>query len=296
VELRTLLRTVPLTTVSDTREIFQHNETIRGETIDEATTNGMQISACPTVFLIAQPCPSAFRSRAFAPQDTPSGTEPLAPLYQLYTRNLDTVRSDQHINLAEVDTDNILRWVACLGFGYGNDDMQIEFSVPMTLENCESGFGISNDWEIASSDFDGTLDSFTVASGNAHPDAVVFQEQSEEMYVQVQRLGFEVQEFQWLLFSFECFVCFSNAAKRTMGVISVEIEPLSDLVVSQMLQSDGMEAPLSERYLTDSVARVSKNTQCSLQPSFVFCRQVKFSDNGQLHRLYYTPHFTLKEN
>jgi len=174
VELRTLLSTAPLAAVSDTAEVFQHNQAIRGKTIDEAATNGMQVVACPTAFLVAQPYPSFFRSRAFALQDTPSGTEPLAPLYRLHTRNLDTIRSNQQVDLTEIDTDDTLRWVARFGDWNGDNDVQVEFSVPMTLENSGSGFRRSEDWEIALSDFDSTLDSFPVTSGKANPDFTVF--------------------------------------------------------------------------------------------------------------------------
>jgi len=69
----------------------------------------------------------------------------------------------------------------------------------------------------------------------------------------------------------------------------MEVEPLSDVVVSSMMKSDGMEASLVERRLTDGVACVGEDTQRSFHPLFIFYRQVKFRDNGQFHRLYYTP-------
>jgi hypothetical protein len=290
VELRPLLSTATLTAVSDTAEVFQHNETVRGETIDEATAHGMQVSACPTAFLIAQPCPSPFGSRAFALQDTPSGTEPLAPLNRFYTRNLDTVRSHNEVNLAEVNADHGLRRVSWLGFGNRNDDMQIEFSVSVAFENGRCGFGGSKDWQIALPDLGRALDSFPVASCEAHPNSVVFPEQSEEFRVQIQRLGFEGQRFQGLLVGFGGFVRFRNTANRTDGKISVEVEPLSGVVVGQMLKSDGMEASLRECHLTDGVASGGEQFERSFQPFFVLCRQVKFADNGQFHRFNCTTH------
>jgi len=191
VELRTLLSTTTLAAVSDTAEVFQHNQAIRGKTIDEAAANGMQVVACPTAFLVAQPCPSFFRSRAFALQDTPSGTDPLAPLYRLHTRNLDTVRSHYEVNFAEVDTNNTLWGFARFGDWNGNDDMQVEFSVTMAFENCRSGVGVSKDWQVALPNLDRAFDSFSVASRETDPNRVVFPKQSEKSCVQVQRLGFE---------------------------------------------------------------------------------------------------------
>jgi hypothetical protein len=176
VELRPLFSTTALTAVSDTAEVFQHNETIRGKTIDKATANGMEISSCPTAFLVAQPCPSFFSSRAFALQNASSGTEPLTTLYRLHTRNLDTVRSHYEVNLAEIDTNDTLRWIACFWDWNRNSDMQVEFTVPMTLENSRSGFRISEDWNVALSDLNGTFDPFPVARGKAHPDFIVFPE------------------------------------------------------------------------------------------------------------------------
>ena len=291
VELRTLLSTATLTAVSDTAEVFQHNEAVRWETIDEATTNGMQVVACPTAFLIAQPCPSFFRSRAFALQDTPSGTEPLASLNRFYTRNLDTVRSHYEVNLAEVNTDNILWRVTCLRVRNGNDDMQIEVSVTMAFENGGSGFGCFDDWQVALPELDRALDSFTLASREAHPNRVVFQEQSEKMCVQIQRLRFEGQQFQGLLFGFGGFVCFCDTLTGTDSITSKEVEPLSDVVVGQMVESDGMEASLGKCHLTDGVACVGEDTQRLVHPLFILWRQIQFGDNGQFQRLDYTPHF-----
>ena len=289
VELRPLLGTITLTAVSDTAEVFQHNETVRGETIDEATAHGVQVVACPTAFLIAQPCPSPFGSRAFALQNTPSGTKPLAPLNRLYASNLNTVRSNKQINLAEVNADNSLRGFARLGFRNGNDDMQIEVSVSVAFENGRGGLGVSKDWQVALPDLDRAFDSFTLGSRETDPNRVVFPKQSEKSCVQVQRLGFEIQQFQRLLVGFGGFVRFRNTANGTGGIISEEIEPLSDVVVGQMMESDGMEASLRECDLTDGVACVGEDTQRSFQPLFILCRQVKFGDNGQLHRLDYTP-------
>jgi len=289
VELRPLLGTVTPTAVSDTAEVFQHNETVRGETIDEATANGMQVVACPTAFFVAQPCPSPFGSRAFALQRAPSGTEPPAPLNRFYARNLDTVRSHNEVNLAEVNADDTLWRVTGFRDWNGNDDMQVEFSVTMAFENCRSGFGVSKDWQIALPDLDRALDSFPVASREAHPNSVVFQKQSEKSRVQIQRLGFEGQRFQGLLFGFGDFVCFCNALTGTGCIISKEVEPLSDVLVGQMMQSGGMEASLGECDLTDGVASGSEQFERSFQPLFVLCREVKFADNGQFHRLDYTP-------
>ena len=289
VELRPLLSTATLTAVSDTAQVFQHNETVRGETIDEATAHGMQVVACPTAFLITQPCPSPFGSRAFALQDAPSGTEPLAPLNRFYARNLDTVRSHYEINLAEVNADDTLWRVTGFRDWNGNDDMQVEFSVTMAFENCRSGFGVSKDWQIALPDLDRALDSFPVASREAHPNSVVFQKQSEKSRVQIQRLGFEGQQLQGLLFGFGGFVCFCDTLTGTGGIISEEVEPLSDVVVCQMMQSNGIEASLRECCLTDGVAGVGEDIQRSVQPLSVFRRQVKFADNGQFHRLNCTP-------
>jgi len=291
VELRPLLGTVTLTAVSDTAEVFQHNETVRGETIDEATANGMQVVACPTAFLIAQPCPSPFGSRAFALQDTPSGTEPLAPLNRLHARNLDTVRSHYEVNLAEVNADDTLWGVARFGFRNRNGDMQVEFSVAMAFENCRCGFGSSKDWQVALPDLDRALDSFTLASREAHPNLVVFQEQSEKMCVQIQRLRFEGQQFQGLLFGFGGFVCFCDTLTGTDSITSKEVELLSDVVVGQMVESDGMEASLRECHLTDGVAGGGEDTQRLVHPLFILWRQIQFGDNGQFQRLEYTPHF-----
>jgi hypothetical protein len=52
VELRPLLGTATLTAISDAVKVFQHNEAVRCETIDEATANGMQVVACPTALLL----------------------------------------------------------------------------------------------------------------------------------------------------------------------------------------------------------------------------------------------------
>jgi hypothetical protein len=56
-----------------------------------------------------------------------------------------------------------------------------------------------------------------------------------------------------------------------------------------MVESDGIEASLVERCLTDSVARGGKHFERSVQSLFVLYRQVKLSDNGQFHYTYYTP-------
>jgi hypothetical protein len=289
-ELRTLLSTATLTTIADTAQVFQHNQAIGWKTIDEATANGMQVVACPTAFLVAEPCPSPFGSRAFALQNTPSGTEPLAPLYQLHTRNLDTVRSSQQVNLTEIDTNDVLWRVAGFGDKNRNSNMQVEFTVPITLENCKCGFRRSENWEIALSDFDSALDSFTITSGDAHPDYIAFPEQSEKTDIQIQRLGFENQQLDGLLFRFEGLVCFCNTLTGAEGIISVEVEPLSDVVVSSVVQSHGMEAALGKCDLTDSVAGVGEDIQRSFQTPLIFRRQVEFRDNGQFHRLYYTAH------
>jgi hypothetical protein len=288
VELRTLLSTAPLTAFTNTAEIFQHNQAIRGETIDEATANGMQVVACPTAFLVAQPCPSFFSSRAFALQDTPSGTEPLAPLDRLHTRNLDTVRSDQQVNLTEINSHNTLRWVSCFWDWNQDSDVQVEFTVPMTLENSKSGVRRLEDWDVVLSNFESALNPFTVTSSDTHPDFIVFPEQAEESRVQVQRLCSESQRFHGSLFSFDGFVCFRNALTSTDGIISVEVEPLSDLSVSQVMQSDGIETSLVECDPTNSIASSGEHFERSFQSLFVLCRQVEFTNNGQFHHTNYT--------
>jgi hypothetical protein len=288
VELRPLFSTATLAAVADTAEIFQHNQAIGWKTIDEAAANGMQVVACPTAFLVAKPCPSAFRSRAFALQNAASGTEPLAPLYRLHTRNLDTVRSDQQVNLTKINTHNTLRWIAWFGDWNEDGNVQIEFSVPMTLENSKSGVRRSENWEIALSDFDSALDSFTITSGDAHPDFIVFPEQAEESRVQVQRLRSESQRFHGSLFSLDGFVCFRDAFTSTDGIISKEVESLSDLSVSQVMQSDGIETSLVECDPTNSIASSSEHFERSFQSLFVLCRQVEFTNNGQFHHTNYT--------
>jgi hypothetical protein len=288
VELRPLLSTATLTTITDAAEIFQHNQAIRGKTIDKAATNGMQVVACPTAFLIAQPCPSFFRSRAFALQDTPSGTEPLAPLNRFYTRNPNTVRSNEQVDFPKIDADDVLWRIAGFGDWNRNRDVQIEFTVPMTLENSRGGFRRPENWEIASSDFESALDPFPVASCDADPNFIAHSEQSEQTFIQVHRLCFESQQFHGLLFSFENFVRICNALTSTDGIISKEVEPLSDVVVGQVMQSDRIKASLIERDLTDSVACSSEHFERSFQTLFILYRQVQFSDNGQLHRTNYT--------
>ena len=293
VELRPLLSTATLTAVSDTAKVFQHNEAVGWETIDEATANGMQVVACPTAFLIAQPCPSPSGSRAFALQDTPSGTEPLAPLNRFYTRNLNTVRSDKQVNLTEIDADNILWRVARFRDWNRNSDMQVEFPVPVAFENCESGFGFSKDWQIALPNFNRALDPFAVARCEANPNFIVFAKQSEKLRVQVQRLGFEGQKFRRLLLRFGCFVCFCDSLTRTDDKTRMDVEPLSDVVVGQMVQSNGVETSLGKCYLTDGVAGDGEGIQRLVQPLFILWRQVKLSDNGQFHRLDCTPFFRI---
>jgi hypothetical protein len=290
VELRPLFGTHTLTAFSDAVKVFQHNDAVWWETINKAAANGMQISACPTAFLIAQPFPSAFGSRAFALQDASSGTESFAPLDRLCARNLNTVRGDKQVNLAEVNTDNILWRVAWFGFRNGNGDMQVEFSVPVTFENCGSRVGRSKDWQIALPDFDGALHPLAVASSDANPNFVVFQEQSEKLCVQIQGLGFENQKFQRLLVGFEGFVCFCNTVKGTDSKISMEVEPLSDVSVGQMVESNGIEASSLKCYLADGITGGCEDIQRSAQPLFVLWRQVKFDDNGQFHPLNYTAH------
>jgi len=269
VELRPLLSTATLTAVSDTAEVFQHNETVRGETIDEATAHGMQVSACPTAFLIAQPFPSPSGSRAFALQDTPSGTKPLAPLNRFYTRNLNTVRSHKQVNLAEVNADNILWRVAWFRDWNGNDNMQVEFSVSVAFENGRCGVGCFEDWQVALPDLDRALDSFPVASRKTDPNFVIFPKQSEKIYVQIQRLCFESQQLRGSLFGFEVFVCFRDTLAGANGKISVEVKALSDVVVGQMVKSDGIEASLLQCRLTDSVAGGGEDIQRSVQPFLI---------------------------
>jgi hypothetical protein len=180
------------------------------------------------------------------------------------------VRSNHQVDLAKVNTDDALRWVGWFWDWNRDNDVQVEFPVPMTLENSESGFRSSEDWDVALSDFESALDSFPVASRDAHPDFIIFQKQSEKSCVQVQRLRFESQRFYGLLFGFDSFVRFCNTANRTNGIVSREVEPLSDVSVSSVVESNGMEAPLGECYLTDSVACISEDTQRPFQTLFIF--------------------------
>jgi hypothetical protein len=293
VELRPLFGTVTLTAISDAAKVFQHNKAVWWETINEATTNGMQISACPTAFLVAQPFPSPFGSRAFALQRASSSTKPFAPLNRLYARNLNTVRSDKQVNLAEVNTNNILWRVTWFRFRNGNGDMQVEFFVPMALKDRKSGFLGFKDWQIALPNLDRTLHPFAVASSDANPNFIVFQKQSEKPCVQIQRLGFEGQRFQGLLFGFEDFVCFCNTVTGTDGKISMEVKPLADVLVGQVVKSNGIEAASLKCHPTGGIAGGSEDIQRSVQPFLILWRQVKFGDNGQFHerhRLNYTAH------
>jgi hypothetical protein len=213
VELRPLFSTATLATVADTAEIFQHNQAIGWKTIDEAAANGMEISSCPTAFLVAKPCPSFLCSCAFALQNAASGTEPLAPLYRLHTRNSNTVRSHYEVNLAEVNTDNILWGGIRFRDWNRNSDMQIEFAVSVAFENSKCGFRNSENWDVPFSDSNSALDPSAIARSNAHPDFIVFPEQSEKSCVQIQRVSFEIQRFQ-MLFFFDLMILYAFATRR----------------------------------------------------------------------------------
>jgi hypothetical protein len=283
VKLRSLFGTVTLTAIPDAVKVFQHNKRIERKAINESTANGVQVGMCPAALLFAQPFPSPLGSRAFALQGAPSGTKPLPPLNQFYTRNLNAVGCDKQVNLAEVNTDNILWWVTWLGVRNGNGNMQVEFSVSMTLKGSKSGFLSFKDWQVALPDLNRALNPLAVASSDANPKFVTLPEQSEKPCVQIQRLGFKGQKFKGLLFRFESFVGFGNTVTGTDSKVGMQPEALSDVLVSQMVKSDGIEAPSPKCHLTDSIAGSGEDTQGLIQPFLILWRQVKFGDNGQFH-------------
>jgi hypothetical protein len=140
VELYSLFSTFPLATVSNVLKVFQHNEAIWREAINEATADGVEVGSCPTVLLVAQPFPSPFGSRAFALQRAPSGTKPLAPLNQLYARDLNATRGNKQVNFAEVNANNILWWVIWFRVRSGNNNVQVKVAIPMAFKGGKSGF------------------------------------------------------------------------------------------------------------------------------------------------------------
>jgi hypothetical protein len=146
VELRPLVSALAVATVSNALKVFKHNKAIWRKAINEATANGVEVGSCPTALLVAQPFQGSFALRAFALQGAPSGTKPLAPFNQSYTRNLKAVRGNKQVNLAEVNTDNIKGRVIRFGVGNGDSNMQIKVAVPMALKGSKSGFLGFKDW------------------------------------------------------------------------------------------------------------------------------------------------------
>jgi hypothetical protein len=290
VELRPLVSSFPLTAVSNALKVFQHNKGIWWEAVNEATANGVQVGSCPTALLVAQPFPSPFGSRAFALQGAPSGTKPLAPLNQFYARNLKTVGSNKQVNLTEVNTDNILGRVTWFRVRNGNGDMQVEFFVSIALKSGKSGSLGFKDWQITLPNLNGALNSFAVTSSNANPKFVALPEQSEKPCVQIQRLGFEGQKFKGLLTGFKGFVGFGNTVTGTDSKVSVQPEPLPNVSVGQMMQSNGIETASLKCYLANSVAGFGKNIKGVVKPLLILRRQTKFGDNGQFHRRHRSNH------
>jgi hypothetical protein len=283
VELCPLVSTLAVATVSNALKVFQHNEGIWWEAINEATANSMQVGACPTALLVAQPFQGSFALRAFALQGAPSGTKPLAPLNQLYARDLNAIRGNKQVNLAEVNTDNILWWVARLRVRNGSGDMQVEFFVSMALKDCKSGFLGFKDWQIALPNLNRALNPLAAASSNANPNFVAFPKQSEKPFIQTQRLGFEGQKFKRLLIGFKGFVGFDNTVTGMDSKVSVQPEALPNISVGQMVQGDMVKATPLKRNLTNSVAGFGKDIKGVFQPLLILWRQVKFGDNGQIH-------------
>ena len=284
VELRPLVSTLAVATVSNAFKVFQHNKAIWWEAINEATANSMQVGSCPSALLVAQPFPSPFSSRAFALQGAPSDTKPLASLNQLYTRNLKAIGSNEQINFTEVNTDNILWWVTWLGVRNGNGDMQVKFLVSMALKDSKSGFLGFKDWQIALPNLNRAFNPLAVASSNANPKFVALPKQAEKFIVQIQRVGFKGQKFKGLLVGFKGFVGFGNTVTGTDSKVSVQSEPLPNVSVGQMVQGDGIEATPFKRNLTNSVAGFGKDIKGAVQPFLILWRQVKFGDNGQNHK------------
>jgi len=290
VELCPLVSAFPLAAVSNTFKVFQHNEAIWWEAINEATADGVQVGSCPTALLVAQPFPSPFGSRAFALQGAPSGTKPLPPLNQLYPRNLKTVGSNKQGNFAEVNTDNIDGRVARLRVGNGNSNVQVKVAVPMTLKGGKSGFLGFKEWQITLPNLNRALNSFAVASSDANPKFVALPEQSEKPCVQIQRLGFEGQKFQGSLIGFEGFIGFGNTVTGTDNKVSVQPEALPNVSVGQMVQGDRVKATPFKRNLTNSVASSGKDVKGVVQPLLILWRQVMCGDNGQFHNCHRLNH------
>jgi hypothetical protein len=290
VELRPLFGAVTLTVISDVLEVFQHNKAIWRKAINEATANSVQVGSCPTALLVAQPFPSPFGSRAFALQGAPSGTKPLAPLYQLYARDLNAIRGNKQVNFAEVNTDNILGRVAWFGFRDGNDNMQVEFFVPMAFKGSKGRLLRFEQWQVALPNLKRALNPFAVASSDANPKSVAFPKQAEKPCVQIQRAGFEGQKFQGLLVGFKSFVSFSNTVASTNSEVSVQAEAFPNVSVGQMVQGDRVKATPFKRNLTNGVAGVGKNIKSAVKPLLILWRQVKFGDNCQIHMYHHLNH------
>jgi hypothetical protein len=284
VELRPLFGTVTLTAISDTLKVLQHNKAVWWEAINETTADSVQVGSCPAAFLVAQPFPSPFGSRAFALQGAPSGTKPLPSLNQFYTRNLNAIRGNKQVNFAEVNANNILWWVIWFRVRSGNNNVQVKVAIPMAFKGGKSGFLGFKDWQIALPNLNRALNSFAVASSDANPNFAAFQKQSEKSRIQFQRLGFKGQKFQRSLIGFEGFVCFGNTVTGTDSKVGVQTELLPNVSVGQMVQGNGVEATPFKRNLTNSVAGFGKDIKGVIQPLLILWRQVKFGDNGQFHK------------
>jgi hypothetical protein len=281
VKLCPLLSTLPLTATSNVLKVFQNNKGIWRKAINEATANGVEIGSCPAALLVAQPFPSPLGSRAFALQGAPSGTKPLASLYQLYARNLKTVRSDKQVNLAEVNTNNSLRRVAWFRVGNENGNMQVKFSVPMTLKGGKGGFKV---WQIALPHLNRALNPLAIMTGKANPNFIAFPKQAKKSCVQIQRISFEGQKFKGLLVGFKGLIGFGNTVTSTDSKVGVQAVALSDFSVSQMVQGNGIEAAPLKRNLTNGVTGFGENIKGLVQALLILWREVKFGDNGQIHK------------
>lgn len=284
VELRPLFGTVTLTAILDTLKVFQHNEAIWWEAINEAAADSMQVGSCPTALLVAQPFPSPFGSRAFALQGAPSGTKPFATLNQLYARNLKAVRSNKQVNFAEVNTNDVLRRFVYFRFRGGNGDVQVKVAVPVALKDCKSRLLGFKQWQVALPYLYWALNPLTIIAGKANPKFVALPEQPKKVFVQVQRVGFESQKFKRLLFGFENFVGFGNTVTGTDSKVSMQPEALSDFSVGQMVQGNRVKATSLKRNLTNSVAGFGKNINGVVQSLLILWRRLKFGSNGQFHR------------
>jgi hypothetical protein len=217
-------------------------------------------------------------------QGAPSGTKPLAPLNQFRARNLKTVRSDKQVNLAKVNTDNILWWVTWLRVRNRNGDMQVEFFVSMAFKDSKSGFLGFKDWQIALPNLNRALNSLAIMTGEANPRFVALPEQAEKFIVQIQRVGFKGQKFKGLLVGFKGFIGFSHTVTGTDGKVGVQAEALSDVSVGQVVQGDRVKTASLKRNLTNSITGFGENIKGVAQTLLILWRQVKFGNNGQIHK------------